>query len=63
MSDIATLQAVVKEINSSGEELVAGSEESFGTELRRELEKMNERWTEINKLSQAQNELLKDALC
>lgn len=63
LADIETLQSVVDEINTTGEILVSGSEEEFGVELKRELDKMNERWVEINKISQKQNQLLKEALC
>lgn len=62
MADIGTLQAVVQEINTSGGALVSESEEEFGAELSKELEKMNERWGEINRLCQGQNSLLKEAL-
>ena len=62
LADIETLQTVVDEINTTGEILVSGSEEEFGVELRRELDKMNERWAQINKISQQQNKQLKEAL-
>ena len=62
LTDIETLQTVVDEINTTGEILVSGSEEEFGVELRRELDKMNERWAQINKISQQQNKQLKEAL-
>lgn len=62
LADIDTLQTVVDEINSSGTGLVTASEEDFGVELRRELDKMNERWADIKKMSQVQNNLLKESL-
>lgn len=62
LADIDTLQSVVDEINTTGEILVSGSEEEFGVELRRELERMNERWAQINQISQQQNKQLKEAL-
>ena len=62
IADIETLQTVVDEINTTGEILVSGSEEEFGVELRRELDKMNERWAQINQISQQQNKQLKEAL-
>ncbi|XP_067947669.1 dystrophin-like [Watersipora subatra] len=62
LTDIEMLKAVVEDINSNGKVLVAGSEEEFGSELQKELDKMNERWADICKMSNAQNTLLKDAL-
>jgi len=41
---------------------VAGSEEEFGAQLTNEMDKMNERWTEIKGMAVSQNKLLKNAL-
>lgn len=50
------------DINTTSDSLLTQTEAEFGAELRRELDTMNERWLNIKRLSQQQNDTLTSAL-